>query len=107
MNLIIKNNSNFYELKGSLVQFNVHLFQKKFQNIFDKKSNLTISIVNLEKIDSFGINAIAKLHNEAITKQKRLSIIGLGNQELFEHFKSVENVEIENQSLNNTYALSS
>lgn len=101
MNLIIENNNNVYELKGALVKLNVHLFQNKFQNIFDDKSDLTINIVDLEKIDDFGVNAIGKLHNEAITKQKRLSIIGSGNQKLFNHFKAVETSEFKNKSSKN------
>ena len=94
MNLVIENNNNVYELTGSLVKLNIHLFQNRFQNIFDKKNDLTINIVDLEKIDDFGINAIDKLYNEAILKQKRLSIIGSGNQKLFNHFKAFETPEL-------------
>lgn len=101
MKLIIENINNVYELKGSLVKLNIHVFQNKFQNIFDDKSDLTISIVNLERIDNYGVNAIAKLHNDAITKLKRLSIIGFGNQELFNHFKMVETLEIRNEGSEN------
>lgn len=98
MTLIIKKSNNFYELQGSLVKLNVHVFHNEFQNIFNKESNLTLSIVNLDKIDSFGVNAIAKLHNESITKLKRLSIIGLGHQELVDHFKTFETSKIKNKS---------
>lgn len=101
--MIIENNNNVYELKGALVKSTVHLFQNEFQNIFDWKTDLTISTIDLEKIDGFGVNAIAQLHHEAISKQKRLSIIGLGNQELFDHFKAGETSEIGNNiSLNVT-----
>ncbi|MGM5469593.1 STAS domain-containing protein [Flavobacteriaceae bacterium LMO-SS05] len=98
MNLKIENNNNVYELRGALVKLNVHLFQNKFQNIFDTQNDLTINIVDLEKIDNFGVHAIGKLHNEAILKQKRLSIIGSGNQNLFNHFKAVETSEIKNKT---------
>ncbi len=101
MNLKIKNNNNVYELKGSLVKLNVHLFLSEFQNILDDKSDLTINIVDLEKIDDFGVNAIINLHNAAISKQKRLSIVGSGNQNLFNHFKAVETSEIRNKSSKN------
>lgn len=99
MELIIKNNHNYFEIKGILVKYNVHLFQSKFQDIFDERDYLTLNITNLKRIDSFGINAIARIHNDAITKRKRFTIIGLGNNELFNHFKtieeSVENLENE------------
>ena len=101
MNLIIRKNNNIYELEGTLDKFNVHLFQNEFQNIFDKKNELTISLINLEKIDSFGVNAIAKLNNEAISKQKQLSIIGSGNQELFNYFKEINTTKIRNRSSRN------
>lgn len=98
MNLVIRNNNNIYELIGDLVKFNVHLFQNEFKNIFDKKSDITISIVNLNKIDSSGVSAIVKLNNEAISKQKQFSIIGSGNQELFNHFKDLNTSENSNKS---------
>jgi hypothetical protein len=44
----------------------------------------------LERIDSFGVNAIAKLNNEAISYHKSLSIIGMGNEELFNLIKADE-----------------
>jgi len=93
MELTIKNNHNYFEIRGILVKYNIHLFQKKFQNIFDERNSLILNITGLNRIDSFGINAIAKIHNEAISKQKRFSIIGLGNNELLDHFKAIESVE--------------
>lgn len=103
MNLIIRknNNNNVYELEGRLAKLNVHLFKNEFQNIFDKKSHLTISIVDLDIIDDYGVNAIAKLNDEANSKQKTFSIIGVGNQKLFNHFKAVETLEIKNKSSEN------
>lgn len=98
MTLIIKKSNNVYDLEGSLNKLNVHIFQNKFQNIFNNKSDLILSIVNLEKIDSAGVNAIAKLHNESIIRLKRLSIIGLGNQELFDRFKAIETSKIKDIS---------
>lgn len=98
MTLIIKKSNNVYDLEGSLNKLNVHVFQNKFQNIFNNKSDLILSIVNLEKIDSAGVNAIAKLHNESIIRLKRLSIIGLGNQELFDRFKAIETSKIKDIS---------
>jgi anti-anti-sigma regulatory factor len=98
MNLIIENNNNVYELKGSLDKLTVHVFQNKFQNIFDEKSDLIINIVDLVKIDDFGVEVITKLHDEAILKQKRFSIIGKDSQKVFNHFKTVKTSEIENKT---------
>ena len=88
MNLKITNCNNFFKIKGILNRRSIHVFQEEFRNIFDKVSTLTISIEELEDIDSYGVNALAKLHNESITKEKNLSIIGYGQKGLYRHFKS-------------------
>jgi len=88
MNLRITNCNNFFKIKGILNRRNVHLFQEEFRNIFDRVNKLTISIEELEDIDSYGINALAKLHNESITMDKNLSIIGSEKRGLYHHFKS-------------------
>ncbi|SDR86225.1 anti-anti-sigma factor [Formosa sp. Hel1_31_208] len=90
MNLEITHANNFFKVKGSLDKHNIHVFQKEFRNIFDKVNAITVSLENLTSIDRFGVRAIAQLHNEAITKNKRLSIIGLGQGNLYHHFKSEE-----------------
>ncbi|WP_456441936.1 STAS domain-containing protein [Psychroserpens sp.] len=90
MDLEITNLNNFFTLKGALDRNNIYLFKSKFRNIFEKANVITISIENLKSIDRYGVNAIAQLHNESIVKQKRLSIIGFGCKDLYNHFKSQE-----------------
>ena len=90
MDLQITNSNNFYKVKGSLDRKNVHVFKSQFRNIFEKANAITISIEDLKSIDRYGVTAIAQLHNESIIKQKRLSIIGLGCLEVFNHFKTKE-----------------
>jgi len=90
MGLTITNSNNFFEISGILDRSNVFEFQEAFRNIFDKTEEITISIKGLKSIDRYGVNAIAKLHNESINKEKRLYIIGLGCKELYDHFKSEE-----------------
>jgi hypothetical protein len=51
-------------------------------------NSLTISIEDVESIDRFGVNALSELHKEAIAKQKNLAIIGLGCEDLYNHFKT-------------------
>lgn len=90
MELQITNQDNLFQVTGTLTKFNVHHFKKEFSNIFDKQNTLTISIQNLTSIDRYGVNALAQLHNEALVKGKKLSIIGMGCDDLYEHFKSEE-----------------
>ena len=88
MNLEITNYNNFFKLQGELNRKSLHLFQSEFEHIFDTFDKLTISIEGLVSVDRYGVNALAKLNNEAITKQKSLSIIGSGCKEVFEHFST-------------------
>ena len=88
MNLEITNYNNFFKIRGVLNRQNLHLFQTEFAHIFDRLDKLTISIEGLESIDRYGVNALANLNNEAITKQKSLSIIGNGCKEVYEHFST-------------------
>jgi hypothetical protein len=66
------------------------VFKKHFKNVFNNTNGITISIENLSSIDRYGVSAIAQLHNEALVKSKRLSIIGLGQSSLYNHFKTEE-----------------
>jgi len=105
MELIIKNNNNYFKLKGKLVKYNIHLFNDEFENIFDENNNITINITELDKIDSYGINAIAKLHNKAVSRNKKLSIIGMGSPDLFKHSTQEEPKESMIKKLSNFYTL--
>jgi len=87
MNLKITNSNTFFKIKGILDRNNLNLFYNEFENIFERLNTLTISIEEVEWMDQDGVNAIAALHNEAILKNKKLSIIGLGCKDLYEHFK--------------------
>ncbi|TJY38237.1 hypothetical protein E5167_01105 [Pontimicrobium aquaticum] len=64
------------------------MFQHTFKNIFSKVDELKINIEGLDSIDRDGVSAITKLHNRAISKNKKLTIIGLGCKELYEHIKT-------------------
>jgi anti-anti-sigma regulatory factor len=88
MDLKITNYNNFFKVTGILNRQSVHVFQNAFQDIFEKVSQLTISLEDLESIDSFGVAALAKLHNESLLKNKQVAIIGFGCQDLYQHFKS-------------------
>lgn len=90
MDLHITRSNNFFKIKGALHRRNIHVFNSEFRNIFEKANAITISIEDLKSIDRYGVTAIAQLHNESILKQKQLSIIGLGCQEVFNHFKTKE-----------------
>lgn len=90
MDLQITDHNNFFQVTGTLHKLNIHHFKREFSNIFDKQNSLIINIENLTSIDRYGVNALAQLHNESIVKGKKLSIIGMGCDDLYEHFKSEE-----------------
>lgn len=88
MDLKITGYNTFFKVKGILNRDNVYVFQNAFKNIFDKVNDLTISIQDIESMDKYGVAVIARLHEEALSKNKRLSIIGFGCKELYDHFKT-------------------
>ncbi|WP_178987255.1 hypothetical protein [Winogradskyella schleiferi] len=90
MDLQITNYNNRYQIKGTLNKMNLKTFNSHFANIFDKLDDILVDIEQVKSIDRAGVMALAKLHNESITKSKKLSIIGLGCKELYQHFKSEE-----------------
>ena len=87
MDLKITHSHNFFKLKGILDRNSLELFQQEFKHIFEKVNSLTVSIEEVEWMDRYGVKAMSDLHNEALVKNKKLSIIGLGCRELYEHFK--------------------
>lgn len=90
MSLKITCYNNFFKVTGVLDRTSVDVFHHEFRNVFEKSDEITISIEGIESIDRYGVIALAKLHNESITRQKRLSIIGFGCKELYDHFKTKE-----------------
>lgn len=87
MNLKISHYNNFFKLKGILDKKSLSLFYKEFNDIFERENALTISIEEVEWMDRYGVQAMTGLHNEAISKNKKLSIIGMGCRDLYDHFK--------------------
>lgn len=90
MNLEITSYNNQFKVKGVLNRQNINVFTNEFKNIFERFNSLTLSIEGLTSIDRYGVNALAQLHNESINKHKNLSIIGMGCDDLYEHFRSEE-----------------
>lgn len=74
-------------MKGILDKRSLSIFQNEFNNIFERINTLTISIEEVEWMDRYGVKALTNLHDEAILRNKKLSIIGLGCRELYDHFK--------------------
>ncbi|WP_067147125.1 hypothetical protein [Pseudotamlana agarivorans] len=88
MDLVITSCNNFYKVKGHLNKSNVGIFINEFDDIFNNLDSLTISIKDVESMDKYGVEALSKLHNESIMKNKQFSIIGYGCKELYDHFKT-------------------
>ena len=88
MDLKITNCNNFYKIKGSLNKNNLDVFKNEFKNVFARLDSVTISIENVVSMDAFGVNALGELHKESILKNKSLAIIGMGCEDLYNHFKS-------------------
>ncbi len=90
MTIEITSYNNQFRIRGVLNKQNVNLFKSEFNDIFERFNSLTLSIEGLTSIDRYGVDALAQLHNESISRQKSLSIVGIGCDDLYEHFKSEE-----------------
>ncbi len=90
MSLRITNSNNFFKVKGTLDRKSVNAFLNEFKEIFEVKNSIILSIEDLDKIDKAGVKALTQLHQESVTNNKQLSIIGSGCKELYDHFKTVE-----------------
>tara|TARA_R110002049_G_scaffold305738_1_gene503130 strand:- start:4104 stop:4382 length:279 start_codon:yes stop_codon:yes gene_type:complete len=88
MSLRITSCNNYFKLKGVFNKESMTIFKSEFENIFDYFSTLTINIEEVESMDSYGVAALAGLHELSVSKNRKLSIIGLGCKDLYEHFKS-------------------
>lgn len=88
MKLIITNDDNVYKVKGNLIKMNIPIFKNQLKDIFNQTDNVILNLQEIINIDNQGVVAITQLHNEALSKNKKLSIIGLGKGELSSHFNS-------------------
>ncbi|TDU43090.1 STAS domain-containing protein [Gelidibacter sediminis] len=91
MDLKITHHNNLFKVQGILHKGNVHVFKTEFSNVFENLNSVILNIESLTSIDRYGVNALAQLHNESLKRKKDLSIIGMGCDDLYEHFKSEEN----------------
>lgn len=90
MTIKIEKINHIYKVIGRLEQQNINEFRSKFKNILKKSDSITICIDNVKSIDQYGVTALTQMHIEALSKQKKLSIVGLGCKDLYEHFKTKE-----------------
>ena len=90
MKLIITKNNNIYKVKGNLIKMNIHVFKNELKDVFNKTDDVILNLQELNEIDNQGVVAIAQLHNEALSKNVKLSIVGLNNGQLSNHFKTTK-----------------
>lgn len=90
MTIDIEKHNHLYKVIGRLEQQNIKEFKRKFKDIWKKSDSITICIENVKCIDQYGVAALTQLYNEALAKQKRLSFVGIGCKDLYEHFNTKE-----------------
>ena len=88
MKLIITNSNNIYKVKGNLIKMNIPFFKSELKDVFNQADTIVLNLQELTNIDNQGVVAIAQLHNEALSKNKKLSIVGLNKGQLSTPFKS-------------------
>lgn len=80
MVLEINNHKHVFTVSGVLNDFSSSKFLDTFQQAFREYDAVEIHVDGLKITDREGVNALAKLHNEAIASAKKLKIIGLLNK---------------------------
>lgn len=88
MDLKITNCNNYFKIRGTLNKENLALFHEKFNNVFERISDLILSIEEVESMDRHGVKALTELYNQSKEKNRSMSVIGYGSKELYNHFKS-------------------
>lgn len=92
MTLEIRNDNNYFKLKGILNKRNLAFFKAEIDAVFETFNAITLNIEDLVGIDRHGVKAISELQNQALANNKRLSVIGLGNNKVYSSFKAAEKV---------------
>ncbi|QRM88321.1 STAS domain-containing protein [Lacinutrix sp. WUR7] len=87
MKLKITNSNNIYKVQGNLIKMNIPIFKNELKDVFNQADTIVLNLQELTNIDNQGVVAIAQLHNEALSKNKKLSIVGLENGQLSNPFK--------------------
>lgn len=88
MSLIINKTENVFELSGILNETNADALGKTLTKALKKFDKLIISIHNIERMNRYGVDTITRLHYYALDSNKRITIIGDGCRELYDHFRT-------------------
>lgn len=88
MDLKITNYKSFFKISGALTKENMVIFHDEFKAVFERVTDLTVSIEDVESIDAMGIAALTELYNQSKTNNRSMSVIGYGSKDLYAHFKS-------------------
>jgi len=88
MDLKITNHKNFFKISGVLNKENMVIFNNEFKDVYERITDLTISVEEVESIDRFGVAALTELYNQSKVNNRSMSVIGFGSKDLYNHFKS-------------------
>jgi len=78
------------KVKGNLVKLNIRTFLHELKNSLDHADDIILNLQELNSIDNHGVNAIARLHNEALSKKKKLAIIGFSASKPASNFENTK-----------------
>lgn len=88
MNLMINISNNFFELEGVLNKSNAGNLEEVLKKGLKRFDKLIVSIEDVESMDRHIVDVLTKLHVDAIDNSKKLSIVGYGCKDLYNHFKT-------------------
>ncbi|MCV6628279.1 MAG: STAS domain-containing protein [Flavobacteriaceae bacterium] len=86
MSITIREFANIHYLHGAISNTDTKTVKKQLSTMLKTNKHLVINIDHVSFIDSLGVEMLGKLIQKAEKKHKNLKIVGLGSEDLYEHF---------------------
>ena len=86
MTLSFKNQNNILYVKGMINQYNSDVLEKYILFQFQKDSNITIDISDVNKIDKYGMRVLKFLYKNSLEKGENFKIVGYGCKDIYDEF---------------------
>ena len=80
--LQISYSQGVFEVEGKLAQESAPILEKEVKTLLEAEKQVILSLDKLDKIDSYGVNAISVLYKKAIRNNKIFYIIGRENKKI-------------------------
>lgn len=84
MDLSIERLHNVFYIKGTIDYLSSHFLKKYMELQLFKHQNIVVEINQVQKIDRYGMDALALLYRFSLEKKKGLKFIGYGCKDIYD-----------------------